>query len=341
MKLKIKNFQSISETELILNPGITIIAGANHSGKSAIFRALKAFLTNPRGCDKKYVKHYTDQAEVEVELDGNDYKWIKGEKLTQYETTIDGDYQEYKKCGNNNIFDYDKNFPFIVRDKKILNIHTEWDLPFFPLCLSDIEIFKIFEDLYQVSSSSVIFKFMKSFETNTNREINYKTEQVESNKTKIDKIIDLQSRYDLDKLISLRDRSQEIYSSSNKVIEDYNIAKINAKCIKNINTILDNTKEFDLTTINDLKDIKSDYILANNNDKILNTNIYECKFDLSIIDSYKDLYSDYNKSNLLNKEIDSIDSEISDLELELKEVKDQLSKIDICPLCKQPIKENK
>jgi hypothetical protein len=58
----------------------------------------------------------------------------------------------------------------------------------------------MFEELYNVSSSGIIFKFMKTLETKTNSEIKSTKEQIGIDKEKIEKIIDLEDKYEVEKL---------------------------------------------------------------------------------------------------------------------------------------------
>ncbi len=46
LTLGLANFQSIARARFVFEPGITLIGGATSSGKTAVFRALKAILLN-------------------------------------------------------------------------------------------------------------------------------------------------------------------------------------------------------------------------------------------------------------------------------------------------------
>lgn len=138
MKLKIENFQSLEGiTDLEFKPGVSMIVGASNSGKTAILRALRGLILNyVKGSKiKNYMTHFKDHLQVDLQLDENGKKYIwhkdsKG-KTKYFVEEPDGEVQPYEKCGNDDIFSIDENFPFVLRDKKLLNTHTEKDsLPF-------------------------------------------------------------------------------------------------------------------------------------------------------------------------------------------------------------------
>ena len=181
MKLKIENFQSLEGiNEFNFEPGVTMIVGASNSGKTAIIRALRGLILNYISSSKakKYITHFKDNLQVDLQLDDKiNYSWYKDTKNTLYkiEDLENHKEQEFEKSGNDDLESIcDKagvDFPFVIRDKKLINTHTEKDSLPFPFDLNDVELFKMFEELYNVSSSGVIFKFMKSLETKTNSEV--------------------------------------------------------------------------------------------------------------------------------------------------------------------------
>ena len=76
-KIKIKDFQSISDLSLEIK-GFTVVIGRNNLGKSAIVRAVDAALTNrPRN---DFIRWGKIKTEVSLEKDGLTVDWKKGEK---------------------------------------------------------------------------------------------------------------------------------------------------------------------------------------------------------------------------------------------------------------------
>lgn len=76
LKVKIKNFQSITDTEFEID-GFTVIVGKNNRGKSAIIRAIDAALSNRLG--NNFIRWGKLQTEVGLNTDGLDISWVKGD----------------------------------------------------------------------------------------------------------------------------------------------------------------------------------------------------------------------------------------------------------------------
>lgn len=343
LKLEIENFQSIQQkTEIEFVEGVNLIIGPSNSGKTAILRALRGLILNYRGKVGKYLSHFQDEISVSVEP-GNDtkYTWLKSEKGTKYETLdlVTNQLEEYKKCGNDNIFTIAPEFPFILRDKKLLNTHTEHDGLPFPFDMNDIELFKVFEDLYKISSSSSIFKFMKKLESQNNSLITQKEELIVINKTKIENIINLENKYDLSQMDKLKEKAQNVINNFEDLSRDCEIARNNNRISKSIKKVLDNKKSFDLSFIEQLKDLKEDYRIVNNNDKISNLKLYIGSFNTAVIEEYRALSSDLITINKLERDIEELNDQEEATIKEIEEIKSQLAEVDVCPLCGNKIKE--
>lgn len=94
--LTVRNYQSIAEAELKLG-GLTVIVGANDSGKTALQRALVALSFNQTGHD--FVRWGQDAVQVAVEIDGIWVRWEKDETAT-YHIDIEGaPSREFSKLG--------------------------------------------------------------------------------------------------------------------------------------------------------------------------------------------------------------------------------------------------
>ena len=86
VKIRVRDFQSIEDAEIEVS-GLTVITGANNTGKSASLRAVFGLFTNARGT--KFVRHGKDQCSVSVTFgDGRSVTWEKGAKQNRY--TVDG-----------------------------------------------------------------------------------------------------------------------------------------------------------------------------------------------------------------------------------------------------------
>jgi len=76
LKVKIKDFQSVADTEFEID-GFTVIVGKNNRGKSAIVRAIDSALSNRLG--NNFIRWGKLQTEVNLVKDDLDISWVKGE----------------------------------------------------------------------------------------------------------------------------------------------------------------------------------------------------------------------------------------------------------------------
>lgn len=82
MKVKIENYQSIKEAEFEIK-GLTVISGANNTGKSACARALAGVFSNARG--HSHVRIGEKQSTVLVDFgDSKTIEWNKGKGVNSY-----------------------------------------------------------------------------------------------------------------------------------------------------------------------------------------------------------------------------------------------------------------
>lgn len=86
IRVQVKNFQSIAKSSVVID-GLTIVTGANNSGKSALMRAIRGVFTNTKGSG--FVRHGEDSCEVTLEFaDGKKVVWEKGKTINRY--TVNG-----------------------------------------------------------------------------------------------------------------------------------------------------------------------------------------------------------------------------------------------------------
>ena len=211
LKLFLKNFQSISEGELVFTTGLNFIVGQSNSGKSATFRALKACLLNPKG-SQRFVKKGNNKSIVTLLYNGNEVTWERTNKESSY--YING--QQYIKTGSSDAFKILMNDTGFVKDERegaLMNIEEELQLPF-PFGTSKTDLFKLFENIFCVSDSAVILKAAKEQE----EAIKDNIEALELDKIKIESKLEhlkeFKESLDLDRL---RDYKDYLEQTENKV----------------------------------------------------------------------------------------------------------------------------
>jgi hypothetical protein len=82
-KVRVRNFQAISDVELVID-GFTAVWGKNNTGKSSFIRAVQATFENPRGAN--FVRKGAKTCSVEVSFsEGSTLCWEKGKGVARYE----------------------------------------------------------------------------------------------------------------------------------------------------------------------------------------------------------------------------------------------------------------
>ena len=333
MKLKLKNFQSISQSELNFPIGITLIRGANASGKSAIYRAVKAILTNPNG-SKHYVKHGAKEAEVTLENNGNSLTWKRTKSSVAYE--YDG--QEYLKASKAKASDY-CDLGFYTNEKgKLVNMLDEWDV-LFPFGESDTELFKIFEDIFNISDSAKVVDTMKADENACTKEILDCENLLQSAKKKIESIGSLFEMFPknqpeiMHKVLSDRAVNLEKLRSSLLLLQQAStIPEIDVKPF-DFNSSMDKIREY-----NDLLEKKQLLISLQS---LPTTNFVTFDFD-NLSNLFKQIAEMRKDLSNCKDCVVNVASSVKEIELatsELEKVNNRLAEIDTCPLCGHLLKK--
>ena len=337
MKLTIKNLQSIAEASLEFNEGVTIITGPNGSGKSASFRAMRALLTNPNGC-AGYVKHDEKYAEVTLENNDESVTWRRYPDTTTYINNKTG--QEFIKASKMDSRDVaDLGFYFNNKDE-LVNVPSEWET-LFPFGESDTEMFRLFEDIFNVSNSFMVIDSYKSEENDIKRNLGNLSSQKDSLKFKIERVEHTLNNIDKSRLIGyqtkISSQNQEIVNLESDLSifqENYlnSILKVPVEVDKKMLIHLDNL-------VMQLREIESDLTELQENRSILDINFVD--YPLSKFDSLKTLdlteintmekdLVDYNR---FSSEYDYNQQEIIKYDKLINESKEKLAEIKVCRTC--------
>ncbi len=76
IKVRVRDFQSIGDVSIEID-GLTVVTGANNTGKSALMRAIRAAVQNAKGTS--FVRHGKVKSIVEMDFgDGQTLLWEKG-----------------------------------------------------------------------------------------------------------------------------------------------------------------------------------------------------------------------------------------------------------------------
>lgn len=331
MRVKTKDFQILKgEKEFEFPVGITVIQGKTGSGKTTLFYAIEDCLTNPNGVDDT-INWDAKSTSVTIENNDNKITWTKTPTSSEYKNELTGQqFVKASKIDSTNLGD----LGFYIKDGDVLNIQDEWKT-LFPFGLKDTEMFRLFEDIFNISCSFTIIDDYKKDEKEVKSQINTVTSQINdlsSKKLSIDNILDKINKQDLDTYISQINTKKQVVSEIN---EDYNNLSKNYK-YKNINV----PNQFDTTNMvnkdNYYNTIKLDYNNYLKNHGLLDIELPERK-EFNIKEN--PYTEDYGIYSVLKQNIETYKAEISNLDNKIKELNEELSKIKICPTCGRPMED--
>ena len=328
MRVRTKDFQRLKgENEFEFPVGITVIQGRSGSGKSSVFYAIEDCLTNPSGV-ADVINWDAKQAEVEIENDGGYAKWIKTASSCEY---VDKDGKEYIKASKIDSRDIaDLGFYFNPKGN-IVNIHGEWS-KLFPFEASDTEMFKLFEDIFNISSSFQIVESIKKDEqgfkaqiNSINKELNDLTQQ----NNNLEYVLESLDK-DVDKYIN----NLSIYQNKLKELsEDYSLYQ-NTLSNKTLNI----PNEFDTgiiqSTLNKYNILINDYNTYANSLNMANISL-PSEYTLELKEN--PYIADYNLYSQLLKDIQTYDTNLNDCNLRIQTLEEEKAKIKVCPTCGRPL----
>ena len=87
LKLHLKNFQAFDDLDVEFVQGVNTIIGESNSGKTSVLRAIKSLIENGSRT-ARYIKQDTNETEVNMQYEGHDITWSRTVKEIKYK--IDG-----------------------------------------------------------------------------------------------------------------------------------------------------------------------------------------------------------------------------------------------------------
>lgn len=331
MKVTTKDFQILKgEHEFEFPEGITVLQGKTGSGKSTVFYAIEDCLLNLSGLDD-VINWGAKQASVTIENNNNKVTWIRTKTSSEYiNENTQQNYVKASKLNSNDIADLGF---YITKQNDVVNIQNEWK-KLFPFDLKDTEMFRLFEDIFNISCSFTILDDYKKDEqeiksqiNKINDSINIYTQQCNN----IDKVLDIINVSQVHEIIDKLEQKQLIVSDMEK---DY-------KYLSEFEplTQLNIPKQFDtinLTQVyNTLQDIITDLKAYENNlniQQIELPTLLDFVFDDNL---YDEISNDYTMYSSLNEQLIQYDNEINNLQDQYNSLMDKLKQIKVCPTCGQ------
>lgn len=209
VKIKIVNFQSIEDLEFEVY-GFTCITGKSNIGKSAIIRAVSSALMN--NSVGGLVRKEASFCSIDVQTDGMDLKWSKGEKVPG-KYVLNG--KEYEKVGQKQLPKIEElGFGSVrVGKRDIRPWHASQFKPIFLLDDSGPAITEFISEVSRLNvlQDSIILSLRRR--KHAIDKIKAKTEDIKKHDEKLAKL------KDLDSLIELKEELEEQAKSIRKYEE--------------------------------------------------------------------------------------------------------------------------
>lgn len=329
MRVITKDFQRLKGENIFEFPvGITIIQGRSGSGKSTVFYAVEDCLTNPSGVSD-VINWDAKEAEVTIENDGGYVKWRKTPSSCEYE---DKNGKSFVKASKIDSRDIDNLGFYFDKKDDVVNIHGEWD-KLFPFAASDTEMFKLFEDIFNISSSFQIIDNIKAEEKDYKAQIASLNNQINDLTIKNNSINDVLERVnpDVDSFIKdLQNKEQNVSILTN----DYRTLSDNQKYLN-----IDIPKELDTSLLTEKGNFYSQILKDYENYQVNKQRAslivpLEKSFDIK----ENPYIEDYNKYQTILNIIAQYEKELQKIDEEEKVVREKLGSIKVCPTCGQELK---
>lgn len=366
VKLGIKNFQSITQAKLSFEPGLTVLVGTNSSGKTAIFRAIRALITNPTRSGATYIQHGAESCQVGLRIDDGEAVWwtrVKGSSSYKVGEEV------YAKAGRTKIHTIRMKYPLLVEESgRLLNFHSEWDV-LFPFDKTPADLFKMFEDVFQVSSSTTILDLFKDDEVKTKTTVDTLKAQKEKNtnkrvaieefkqKVNVSKLQDYQSRYpssqgelsrDLtqlteaqqaEKLLSFlkevkrRDFGTELFMLVKQMEQDLGVARNLRAQVMEMREV--KKMGFDTSLLDQLLVLEAYRDTVSRLEAVTSVRLKKQDWDFSAYEEWEKTQNSLWEVKVLRLVIDGNEIELVHDRFQREDLQKEYNRIEKCPLCSQ------
>ena len=330
MQVITKDFQILEgENKFDFPAGVNLVVGPNASGKSSLFYAIENCLSNPGGVSD-CINFNHDKAEVTIKDNNEEVTWIRTSDSSTYEKTAK-QYLKASKLDSRDIADLGFYF-----DKKgnVVNIHNEWSV-LFPFAESDTDMFRLFEDIFNISCSFQVIDEMKRDEQQIKATIVQAQKQKASLLEKKDTLSKIKENvklddieYHLNSLSSLSQKASELEEAFNTYAKSALLRTISLPEIFDVSELYD--------SYHDYETIQNDYNNYQQIKKKIDIQIPKFEIDLDF-EPPKELRDHYEQYCVNKSTINSYEEEIVQLINRQKQINEEINKIKVCPTCGRPL----
>jgi len=324
MKVTVKDFQILKDNIFEFPEGITVIQGKTGSGKTTLFYAIEDCLLNESGVDDA-INWNAKQASVRIENNGADITWIKTGTSSEYINNLTQEhFVKASKLDSTDIAD----LGFYINNNDVVNVQSQWK-KIFPFELKDTEMFRLFEDIFNISCSFNIIDDYKKDEQQIKSQISGITQQINTlnqEKLTIQNILDKININDINEIAENLNNQE---STIKQLQFDYSLLLNNQKYINLF--VPDSYNTVDLTTSDSYcSQINNDY-----NNYLYKQNLLKIELpEEQIFELQENIYENaYYRYLELQKVIETNDQTLQTLKQEEQNVRLKLKDIKICPTC--------
>ena len=344
MEVLIKNFNCIQSVKLDFKPGFNVIQGPSNSGKSSIIKAIEKCIFNQSGSTN--VRQGQDNLLVGIKYRDREVYLTKG-KNTKYKV----DDQIYEKIGVNQLEQVAEalNIREVVLggEKVRLNFSNQFSYPFL-LDKSPGQLYKFIVDSAESESLSDVLKDMSKDIKDLDKSVIQNEAQIDiltkqkndieaklSNSEKIlevsNKVLEMDSEYtQINREVELKDR----YLKSSNNVEVLRLRIKNLSIDKHLQDRVDNLYSLYTKSVSTVQN----YTTCLDNISRLSHKIDSCKnFSTGRLDlikgEYERLVEIFSKYSTCTNKVVELKASIKDYDNQLEELREQLGKFKVCPLC--------
>lgn len=332
MKVTLTDFQILKDTNTFEFPvGITAIVGQNASGKSSTFYAIKNALTNPNGV-ADCINHDSAKTSVTIENNNESVTWVKTQTSSAYRNNHTG--EEFLKASKLDSRDIaDLGFYFDNKDR-VLNIHDEWSV-LFPFGESDSEMFRLFEDIFNISCSFQVIDEMKKDEQSVKADIQMCQQEVDNLKhrqTILNNIKDAVKIEDIDNYIDTLNyfgvKTSELRKDCDTLLQNQQLSQILLPNVYDVSTFYDIIYRLDM--------LRTDYKMYQDIKSKCDIDIPNTRFEFNATPP-TELRNNFSTYINLRNQLSDIEKELSELVLYREQLEQKISKVSVCPTCGRPL----
>ena len=345
MKIKYANVCAFRDAELDFPRGNLIcIRGETNHGKSSLFYSLVDGFTNSPTF-KTYINNEAlkenPKATAWIGLyddEGNVFQVEAGKDHIYYRTND----IKYEKVGRKNIFELsNKQIPGLLYDpedmRQIMNFQGE-DNGLFPIDRPDTQIFKTYERLLSLSSTSDILATIKQDAEDTNIKMSDLLKSAQEYQQKSSAVTQVLQQIDEEKLSNDIEKLKEAIDVYTKLTsyQDF-IDKTQAYLDKLRTTPTFEQLPFNVEIVKTAIDALLKAMSIIKYSELSKTVIEKQDYD---IQKMLDIAQKYSLALQASEQLEFLRNEIQTDTKELSEVSNKLGSIKVCPLCGKPMGDN-